>query len=137
MKSTWIAAIAIAFAGVSAVANAQPSEPSFAGEYIMRGKGFGASDRPYEGTCSIMPDERAYRVSCFNQDTRHTYVGKGLALGETLAMFIGDHLKGDHNSVFEGQYLVVYRREPNGRLVGTWVQAGTAASGAETLTPKQ
>lgn len=131
-----IFAIVLASAMCSPIASAETKEQGFAGEYIMKGKGFGPNDSPYEGTCSIAQNGREYRVSCFNQDTRHTYVGKGLALGETLAIVIGDLLKGDHNAVFEGQYLVVYRREPDGKLSGTWVQAEGDASGAETLTPK-
>ena len=132
-----LAGLTLVYAMSSPIANAQPKEPSFAGEYVMSGKGFSPNDSRYEGTCSIAQDDRAYRVSCFNQDTRHTYVGKGIAMGETLAIFIGDRLKGDHNSVFEGQYLVVYRRQPDGQLVGTWVHAEMETSGAETLTPKR
>ena len=119
------------------IAKSQANEPSFAGEYIMNGKGYGSNDSPYVGTCSIMQEREMYEVSCFNQDTQHTYVGKGLAMGQTLAIFIGDPLRGDHNTVFAGEYLVVYQRQPDGRLVGTWVNAKSPSSGEETLTPKQ
>ena len=120
------------------IARAQANEPSFAGAYVMSGKGYGSNDTPYAGTCSIMQEQERgmYEVSCFNQDTRHTYVGKGLAMGQTLAIFIGDHLRGDHNTVFAAEYLVVYQRQPDGRLVGTWLHADSQRSGEETLTPK-
>ena len=107
----------------------------FAGEYTMQGKGFGPRDTAYEGTCSLRREEPAYQVSCFNRDTRHTYAGKGLAVGETLSIFIGDFLRGDHNGSFVGEYLVVYRRRADGVLEGTWIHATTAAAGTETLTP--
>jgi hypothetical protein len=106
----------------------------FAGEYEMQGKGFGPRDTAYGGTCSIRHGEPGYQVSCFNRDTRHTYTGKGLAAGDTLSIFIGDHLRGDHNRSFVGEYLVVYRRRSDGVLKGTWVHAETAAAGSETLT---
>jgi hypothetical protein len=74
-------------------------------------------------------------MSCFNADTLHTYVGKGLTQGDTLAIFIGDSLRGDHNSVFTGEYLVLYRARADGVLEGIWGHAGSTDGGAETLTP--
>ena len=109
--------------------------PDFSGSYRMEGKGFGPDDSAYRGTCKLALQGAVYVVSCYNEDTRHTYVGKGLATGETLSIFIGDELKGDHNSVFTGEYLVVYRRSANGSLTGTWVYAQGLAAGSETLTP--
>ncbi len=109
----------------------------YSGEYIMQGKGFEPSDSAYLGTCSLRRDKHGYRVSCFNQDTRHTYVGKALAQGDTLVMFIGDVLKGDHNQSFVGEYLVAYKRQPDGNLTGTWLHAESQAAGAETLTKKK
>ena len=41
---------------------------------------------------SYVGEGAVYAVSCYNEDTRHTYVGKGLASGETLSVFIGDEL---------------------------------------------
>jgi hypothetical protein len=105
-----------------------------AGEYVMRGRGVGPGDSPYEGTCSLRGDGPVLEVSCFNQETGHTYVGRGLASGETLSITIGDVLSGDHGGVFVGEYLVVYRRGPNGLLEGTWVETRGGASGVETLT---
>lgn len=105
------------------------------GTYRMEGKGFGPNDSAYSGTCTLALEGEAYAVSCFNEDTRHTYVGKGLAAGDTLSIFIGDELKGDHNSLFTGEYLVVYRRAADGRLTGNWVYAQGPAAGGETLTP--
>jgi hypothetical protein len=109
--------------------------PDLSGNYRMEGKGFGPNDSAYRGTCKLVLKDAVYAVSCYNEDTRHTYVGKGLASGETLSVFIGDELKGDHNSVFTGEYLVVYRRSNDGSLMGTWVYAQGPAAGSETLTP--
>ncbi len=121
-------------AGFAAAQDGTSSD--FAGEYVMAGKGFSPSDAPYVGTCSIAPDDQAYQVSCFNQDTQHTYVGKGLGMGDTLAIYIGDNLRGDHSSIYLAQYLVVYQRQPDGSLKGTWVHTESPAAGAETLQPK-
>lgn len=107
----------------------------FSGDYGMAGKGFGPRDSAYAGTCRISAAVHGYDVSCFNADTRHTYVGKGTAQGDTLAVFIGDTLRGDHNSVFMGEYLVLYRARADGVLEGTWLHAGSTAAGTETLTP--
>lgn len=113
------------------------ADADFSGDYVMKGKGYGKGDRAYSGTCSITRQEKFYDVSCFNADTRHTYVGKGLSSGDQLAVFIGDELKGDHNRSYVGEYLVLYHRLPDGRLSGEWAHAGSAASGEETLSPKR
>ena len=103
----------------------------------MQGKGFGAQDSAYTGTCSVQRATHGYRVSCFNRDTRHTYVGKGLAHGDTLAVLIGDMLQGDHDAIYAGEYLVLYQRRPDGNLTGTWVHAKTQFAGTETLIRKK
>jgi len=108
---------------------------ALAGDYVMRGKGFGPNDSAYEGTCSLHGDGPVYEVSCFNQATRHTYAGRGLAVGDTFSITIGDMLRGNHGGVFAGEYLVVYKRKPNGLLEGTWTETRGGAAGAETLTP--
>jgi hypothetical protein len=123
------------FFALFALSATASAEWDFSGTYRMEGKGFGPNDSDYRGTCELSLESRFYAVSCFNEDTRHTYVGKGLADGETLSVFIGDELKGDHNSVFTGEYLVVYRRQADGRLAGSWVYAQGPAAGWETLTP--
>lgn len=110
---------------------------NYSGEYVMKGKGFGPNDSAYKGTCSLERRERIYLVSCYNEDTKHTYKGKGLADGDTLSVFIGDLLQGDHNSSFTGEYLVLYRRQPDGSLAGIWAHAESSATGAETLTRKR
>lgn len=109
----------------------------YSGEYAMQGKGFGARDSAYTGTCSLQRENPGYRVSCFNRDTRHTYVGKGLAHGDTLAVLIGDMLRGDHDAIYAGEYLVLYQRRPDGNLAGTWVHAKSQFAGTETLTRKK
>jgi len=108
----------------------------FSGEYVMNGRGSGPDDAPYSGTCSITRDGANYRVSCFNPAVRHTYSGRGVASGDTLAIFIGDRLRGDHNGIFLGEYLVVYRLQPDGSLSGSWVYANGPDEGSETLRPK-
>jgi hypothetical protein len=131
------AAVVLAAFAIQPGAARAESSPDYSGDYRMQGKGFSASDAHYEGTCSLRRDNTSYRVSCYNSDTRHTYVGKGLAAGDTLSIFIGDLLQGDHNALFAGEYLVVYRRRADGVLDGTWVHAASAAAGAETLVPQR
>ena len=109
----------------------------YAGEYTMQGKGFSVKDSNYTGTCSLRSDNHGYRVSCFNRDTQHIYVGKGLARGDTLAVFIGDILQGDHDAIYAGEYLVLYQRNVDGSLTGTWLHTKSQAVGMETLTPKK
>ncbi len=111
------------------------SPETFAGKYLMQGKGSGVNDTAYTGTCTLENDAGLYSVSCFNEDTRHTYTGKGIATGNTLAIFIGDTLRGDHNEIYTGEYLVVYTRAAGGALSGAWVHTQGLARGAETLTP--
>ena len=136
MKSmTMLAAAALLLPAAEAVAGEEARSGDFAGEYRMAGRGFGPRDSAYSGTCTVRPAAPGYEVSCFNADTRHTYVGKALSSGDTLAIFIGDTLRGDHNTLFTGEYLVLYQRRGDGVLEGTWLHAGSAAAGSETLTP--
>lgn len=129
--------IVVAGAALFAASGALAAEIDFSGEYVMRGKGFAANDSAYLGTCSLQREAAIYRVSCYNQATRHTYTGKGLASGDTLAIFIGDMLIGDHNRSFAGEYLVVYRRQADGSLAGAWVHSETESAGSETLTQRR
>ena len=133
MRVAAVLAAGIFALGGSAVAEVPAKD--FSGDYRMAGKGPGARDSAYAGACTVAAAGQGYDISCFNADTRHTYVGKGLAQGDMLAIFIGDILRGDHNSVFAGEYLVLYRARPDGVLEGTWVHAGSSAVGLETLTP--
>ena len=130
----WIAAVCAL--SIAPAAAQQTAEPDFSGEYVMNGKGFDDADAPYSGTCSIKPDGRSYQISCFNPAVKHTYTGKGIGAGDTLAIYIGDRLQGDHTSIYLGEYLVVYRRQPDGSLTGTWVYSNGVAEGTETLQPK-
>lgn len=124
-----------ALGGAAMASGREVSARDFSGDYRMAGKGSEVGDSAYAGTCKIAAAGQGYDVSCFNADTRHTYVGKGLAQGDTLVIFIGDTLRGDHNSVFAGEYLVLYRARSDGVLEGTWVHTGSPAAGIETLTP--
>ena len=130
-----IAALATGLFALGGSAMAEVPARDFSGDYRMAGKGSGLHDNAYAGTCRIGVADQGYDVSCFNADTRHTYVGKGLAQGDMLAVFIGDILRGDHNSAFAGEYLVLYRARADGVLEGTWVHAGSSVAGSETLTP--
>lgn len=136
MKVIAVLATGIVALGGPAPASAQaPPARDFSGDYAMAGKGSGPRDSAYAGTCRIGASGPGYEVSCFNADTRHTYTGKGLAHGDTLAIFIGDTLRGDHNVLFAGEYLVLYRARADGVLEGTWLHTSTPSAGAETLTP--
>jgi hypothetical protein len=137
MRGSVIGGIASLAMALTASAASAAGEVDFAGDYVMRGKGFAANDSAYQGTCTLKREAAVYQVSCYNQDTRHTYTGKGLATGDTLAIFIGDLLQGDHNRSFTGEYLVVYRRQADGSLTGTWVHSETDSAGSETLTPRR
>lgn len=132
---TMLTTSVIALSGTAWASGQEPAPRDFSGNYAMAGKGSGPRDSAYAGTCRIEASGQGYEVSCFNADTRHTYVGKGLARGDTLAIFIGDTLRGDHNVLFAGEYLVLYRARPDGALEGTWLHTSTPSAGAETLTP--
>jgi hypothetical protein len=118
---------------------AQAEQKDVSGEYVMAGKGVGENDRPYVGTCTLKAAvDTIYEVSCFNSDTRHTYSGKGVLLGEQFSTVIGDMLKGDHSAaVYVGEYLVVYQLSPDNSMKGRWVHMTSGAHGNETLTPKR
>lgn len=135
---TRLPAIIALILGFASPAPAQDSGPrSFSGEYAMEGWGLGPFGIGYRGSCSVLGDGPAYRVSCINSSTRHIYIGKGLALGETLSIFVGDELAGGDPGPFSGEYLVVYRRQSSGVLEGTWLHAWSGTAGIETLTPTQ
>jgi hypothetical protein len=136
MRNAWRGAAAAAL-WIVLLAPAQAEQPDLSGEYVMAGKGVGENDLAYVGTCTLKAVDTLYEVACFNSDTSHTYVGKGIRLGDQLSTVIGDLLKGDHSSVYAGEYLVVYRANADGSLKGRWVHALSGAHGEETLTPKR
>lgn len=121
---------------IGSVAHAA-DQRDLSGEYVMAGKGVGEGDTAYIGTCTLKADDTLYEVSCFNSDTRHTYTGRGIALGDQLSTVIGDVLKGDHSRVYAGEYLVMYRVAADGSMKGRWVHALSGTHGDETLTPKK
>jgi hypothetical protein len=136
MRNAWRGAAAAAL-WISLLVPAQAEQRDLAGEYVMSGKGVGENDQPYVGTCTLTAVDTIYEVSCFNSDTRHTYSGKGVLLGEQFSTVIGDTLKGDHSAaVYAGEYLVVYRISPDG-MKGRWVHMTSGAHGEETLTRKR
>ena len=136
MRNAWRwAAVAALWLGLLVPAQAERRDLS--GEYVMAGKGVGENDRPYVGTCTLKAVDTIYEVSCFNSDTRHTYSGKGVLLGDQFSIVIGDMLKGDHSAaVYAGEYLVVYQLSPDNSMKGRWVHMTSGAHGEEKLTPK-
>lgn len=138
MRNAWRCAATAALLIGSALPARAAEQKDLSGEYVMSGKGVGENDRPYVGTCSLKAVDTIYEVSCFNSDTRHTYAGKGVLLGEQFSTVIGDMLKGDHSAaIYAGEYLVVYRLSPDNGMKGRWVHMTSGAHGEETLTPRK
>jgi hypothetical protein len=138
MRKHWWKAGVVAVGLIVSMALTDAAEQrDFSGEYVMAGKGAGENDSPYIGTCTLKAVEKLYDVACFNSETRHTYTGKGIGLGDQLSIVIGDVLKGDHSTAYYGEYLVVYRVGADGSMKGRWVQALSGAHGEETLTLKK
>src|SRR5215207_3809044 len=137
IRFVWSAAIVAGGLVASVALAAAAEQKDLSGEYVMAGKGVGENDRAYVGTCTFKLMQTLYEVACFNSDTRHTYSGKGVAIGDQFSTVIGDLLKGDHSSVYAGEYLVVYRVAADGSMKGRWVHALSGAHGEETLTPKK
>src|SRR5690349_24648637 len=121
MRKVWSSAAAAALS-IVLIVPVRAQQQDLSGEYVMSGKGVGENDVAYVGTCTLRAVDTLYEVSCFNSDTRHTYVGKGVRLGDQFSTVIGDLLKGDHAAaVYAGEYLVVYRLSPDGSMKGRWV----------------
>ncbi|TKW76501.1 MAG: hypothetical protein DI543_20620 [Bradyrhizobium icense] len=137
MRKVWSGTAAAALL-IVLIVPARAQQQDLSGEYVMSGKGVGENDVAYVGTCTLKAVDTLYEVSCFNSDTRHTYVGKGVRLGDQFSTVIGDLLKGDHAAdVYAGEYLVVYRLSPDRSMKGRWVHMTSGAHGEETLTPKR
>lgn len=120
MRKVWSSAAAAALL-IVLIVPVRAQQQDLSGEYVMSGKGVGENDVAYVGTCVLKAVESLYEVSCFNSDTQHTYVGKGVRLGDQFSTVIGDLLKGDHAAaVYAGEYLVVYRFSPDGSMKGRW-----------------
>lgn len=128
-----VTTLILAFASQASAEVGGPRD--FAGDYVMQGWGLGPRGAGYRGSCSVLGDGPAYRVSCVNGDTGHAFVGKGLALGETLSILVGEELRGDDECLLADEYLVVYRRQANGVLDGLWINKRSGTAGVETLTP--
>ena len=128
-----VVTLILTFAGP---ALAQANGPrGFAGEYVMEGWGLDPRGAGYRGSCSVLGDGPAYRVSCINSDTGIAYVGRGLALGDTLSILVGEEMRGDDEWLGVDEYLVLYRRQANGVLDGLWISERSGTAGVETLTP--
>ena len=135
MRRRILLSAALATIGVSSSAIAAPRD--LLGLYTMAGKSADADDSPYSGTCTLKAQADYYDVSCFNTAAKHTYVGRGMMVGDQFSILIGDVLRGDHEIVYKGEYLVVYKLAADGSLKGHWVHAIADSHGEETLTPKK
>lgn len=129
--------LGVALAIIAAPNVAMAAQRDLSGLYTMQGKSADADDSPYSGTCTLKAQGDYYDVSCFNAAAKHTYVGRGIAMGDQFSILIGDVLRGDHEMVYKGEYLVVYKIAADGSLKGQWVHALADSHGEETLTPKK
>lgn len=105
-------------------APALAADGDIAGDYSMKGKSLRDGGSGYAGNCTLKPNGKVYDVNCVNSGSGDKYVGKGL-------------LRGDQFSLYLGEYLVVYKRESDGRLVGNWAHSNSDDYGEEILTPKK
>ena len=136
MRNAWKGAAAAAlWLGLLVPAQAEPRDLS--GEYVMSGKGVGENDLAYAGTCTLKAVDTSVRSLVLQLRTKHSYVGKGIRLGDQLSTVIGDLCRAIINSVYAGEYLVVYRRAADGSLKGRWVHALSGAHGEETLDAEE
>lgn len=113
------AALAITLFAFPAVA----AERDIAGDYAMTGTSLVNKGPGYSGTCTLKASGQVYDVNCVNTGSGDKYIGKGL-------------VRGDHFSLYLGEYLVVYRIGADGQLVGNWTHARSNDYGEETLMPK-
>ena len=103
---------------LAATAAAAAGDIDFSGDYVMRGKGSGANESASLGTCTLKREAAVYQVSCYNQDTRHTYVGKGLAAGDTLAISSATCCSGTTTDASEANILCCTAAKPTAVLPG-------------------
>ena len=100
------------------------AERNVAGEYSMQGKSLRASGPGYKGDCTLKANGEVVDVNCVNTGSGDKYVGKGI-------------VRGDHFSLYLGEYLVVYAIGADGKLTGNWAHSRSNDYGEEILTPKK
>lgn len=102
---------------------AAAAEMDISGDYAMKGTSLINKGPGYAGNCTLKPQGKVYDVNCVNTGSGDKYVGKGI-------------VRGDHFSLYLGEYLVVYKIGADGKLVGNWAHARSQDYGEEILTPK-
>ncbi len=98
-------------------------ERDLSGDYAMQGTSLRPNSRGYEGNCTLKRADQVYQVNCVNAGSGDKYEGKGL-------------VRGDHFSLYLGEYLVVYKIGGDGKMNGNWAHARSDDYGEESLTPK-
>lgn len=99
------------------------AERDISGDYAMKGTSLINTGPGYAGDCTLKPKGKVYTVNCVNTGSGDKYVGKGI-------------VRGDQFSLYLGEYLVVYKIEADGKLVGNWAHSRSDDYGEEILTPK-
>lgn len=112
------------FAALMFASPAVAEEKDISGDYSMKGSSLVNKGPGYAGNCTLAPKDKIYDVNCVNTGSGDKYVGKGI-------------LRGDLFSLYLGEYLVVYKIEADGKLVGNWAHSRSADYGEEILTPKK
>ena len=119
-----VAAYASLGAVSSAVGSAAAADGDLSGKYAMSGASMRANPASYSGECTLLLSGEVYDVNCVNEGSGDKYVGKGLRRGDLFSLYLGE-------------YLVVYRIESDGTLVGNWAHSRSNDYGKETLRPKK
>lgn len=117
-------AAAIFFAMMLAPGLAVAAGKDLSGDYAMKGASLINKGPGYAGNCTLKPSGEIYDVNCVNTGSGDKYVGKGIVRGDIFSLYLGE-------------YLVVYKIEADGRLVGNWAHSKSSDYGEEILTPKK
>lgn len=99
------------------------AEKDIAGDYAMKGTSLINTGPGYAGDCTLKAKGKIYDVNCVNTGSGDKYVGKGIVRGDVFSLYLGE-------------YLVVYKIEADGKLVGNWAHSRSDDYGEEILTPK-
>ena len=99
------------------------AEQDLTGRYTMEGTSLRPNSRSYAGECELKRTDQVYEVHCINTHSGDKYVGKGIQRSDLFSLSLGE-------------YLIVYRVSPAGRMDGNWANVRSNDYGRETLTPK-
>ncbi|MGE0853222.1 MAG: hypothetical protein AB7O44_27040 [Hyphomicrobiaceae bacterium] len=119
-----LAAYASLGAASAAIGSAAAADGDLSGKYAMSGASTRANSPAYSGECTLLLTGEVYVVNCVNEGSGDRYEGKGLRRGGLFSLYLGE-------------YLVVYRIESDGTLVGDWAHTRSDDYGKETLKPKR